>query len=388
MEYRTRSHFRLDSEVAVCKRKDKIMAVYYVTISLLTGLGYFFTEKKQKSKAVLWYLAASFLLLAFLASFRYAIGFDYFSYRNIYEMVSQWSFADTLRCAQTEPLYYVMCKIFSLAGCPFQIFLLFVNLFLMAAAMQFVFRYSKLPWVSVYLYVTLQFLAYNMNLIRQSIAAAFFLMAYPYLKNRKLLPYTLIIFIGGMFHNSLWFVYPLYFLLTWKYNKKTLACLFTATCLGYLFFDPVFARISPFLPARYANYSGSYFWSANGLIYVLLPGLYCLLIYLFRNRIENPFQRTLYLNSALYQFIISAFITKHFILERFAIYPFVFSLLAIPEIIDSYRKKAGKYTLNYHRVLSLFLLFGFAWFCFSAAQGFHRVYPYVSLLDKSLTTPN
>ena len=60
MEYRTRSHFRLNSEVAVCKRKDKIMAVYYVTISLLTGLGYFFTEKKQKSKAVLWYLAASF----------------------------------------------------------------------------------------------------------------------------------------------------------------------------------------------------------------------------------------------------------------------------------------------------------------------------------------
>lgn len=364
------------------------MTVYYVTISLLTGMGYFFTEKKQKNTATLWYLAVSFLFLAFLASFRYAIGFDYFSYRNIYEMVSQWSFADIFRYTQAEPLYYVICKIFCMAGCPFQIFLLFVNLFLMAAAMQFVYRYSKLPWISVYLYITLQFLAYNMNLIRQSITVAFFLLAYPYLKNRKLLPYTFIILLGGMFHNSLWFVYPLYFLLTWNYNRKTLSCLLAATCLGYFFFDPIFAFVSPLLPARYANYPSGYFWSANGFIYVILPGLYCLLVYLFRNRIEDPFQRTLYLDSALYQFFINLFITKHFILERFAIYPFVFSLLAIPDIIDSYRKKTGTHTLNYRRVLFLFLLFGAAWFCFSAAEGFHRVYPYVSLLDKSLSAPN
>lgn len=388
MEYRTRSHFRIHSEVAVCKRKDIIMAVYYVTISLLTGLGYFLTEKKQKNKTTLYYLAAAFLLLAFLASFRYAIGFDYFSYRDLYEMVSQWSFADIFRYLQTEPLYYVVSKIFSLAGCPFQIFLLFVNLFLMATAMQFVYRYSKLPWVSVYLYITLQFLAYNMNLIRQSIAVAFFLLSYPYLKNRKLLPYTFFIFLGGLFHNSLWFIYPLYFLLTWKYGKKTLSCLLAVTLVGYFFFDSIFPLISPFLPTRYANYPSGYFWNANGFIYVVLPGMYWLFIYLFRNRMEDPFQRTLYLNSALYQFLISLFITKHFILERFAIYPFVFSLLAIPEIIDSYRKKTGTHTLNYRRVLFLFLFFGGAWFCFSAAEGFHRVYPYVSLLDKSMSVPN
>ena len=334
------------------------MAVYYVTISLLTGLGYFLTEKKQKNKTTLYYLAAAFLLLAFLASFRYAIGFDYFSYRDLYEMVSQWSFADIFRYLQTEPLYYVVSKIFSLAGCPFQIFLLFVNLFLMATAMQFVYRYSKLPWVSVYLYITLQFLAYNMNLIRQSIAVAFFLLSYPYLKNRKLLPYTFFIFLGGLFHNSLWFIYPLYFLLTWKYGKKTLSCLLAVTLVGYFFFDSIFPLISPFLPTRYANYPSGYFWNANGFIYVVLPGMYWLFIYLFRNRMEDPFQRTLYLNSALYQFLISLFITKHFILERFAIYPFVFSLLAIPEIIDSYRKKTGTHTLNYRRVLFLFLFFG------------------------------
>lgn len=373
------------------------MAVYYVTISLLTGFGYFIPGKKQGQKQNAGYLAFAFLLFSFLTSFRYAIGFDYFSYRNIYHMVIPWSFQDIFLYHRSEPCYYLVCKLFSLTGCPFPVFLTFINLFLMAAAMHFISRNSKIPWVSVYLYLTLQFLAYNMNLIRQSIAAAFFLMAYPYLKDRKLLPYTVLIVFGGLFHNSLWFVWPLYFVLPKKHSRLCLGFLLGAACLIYVFFDPIFHFVAPVLPVRYASYQGSYFWNANGFEYVLPPAVYCLLIYLFRNRIADK-RRTIYLNSALYQLLINLFITRHFILERFAIYPFVFSLLAIPEIIDSYRqetracssnmphKKTG--TLTYRRVLFLFLLFGLAWFLFAAAEGFHRVYPYVSLLDKSLSQPD
>ena len=371
------------------------MAVYYVAMSLVTGFGYFTTHKKQSQKQNACYLVFAFLLFTFLTSFRYAIGFDYFSYRNIYRMVIPWSFHDIFLYHRSEPFYYLACKLFSLTGCPFPVFLLFINLFLMAAAMHFISRNSKIPWVSVYLYLTLQFLAYNMNLIRQSIAAAFFLLAYPYLKNRRLLPYTILTILGGLFHNSLWFVWPLYFILPKKHSRKFLAVLLLGAGLTYVFFDPIFRLLAPVLPARYANYQGSYFWNANGFEYVLPPAVYCLLIYLFRNRIAAE-QRTIYLNSGLYQLLINLFITKHFILERFAIYPFVFSLLAIPEIIASYRqetenasespdKKTG--TLTYRRVLLLFLLFGLGWFLFAAAEGFHRVYPFVSLLDKSLSQP-
>lgn len=379
------------------------MAVYYVTISLLTGLGYFTAGKKESQKHTACYLALAFVLFSFLSSFRYAIGFDYFSYRNIYQLVIPWSFQDIFLYHRSEPFYYLICKLFSLIGCPFPLFLTFVNLFLMAAAIRFISRDSKIPWVSVYLYLTLQFLAYNMNLIRQSIAAAVFMLAYPYLKNRKLLPYTILTVLGGLFHNSLWFVWPLYFILPRKHSKKCLGFLFGAACLCYCFFDPIFYLLSPILPARYVNYQGGYFWNANGFEYVLLPAAYLLLIYLFRNRIADPQQRAIYVNSAFYQFLINLFITKHFILERFAVYPFVFSLLAIPEIIDSYRqehtcpaaedtgsshKKTGIQALTYRRILFLFLLFGMAWFLFSAAEGFHRVYPYVSLLDKSISLPD
>ncbi len=366
------------------------MAVYYLTIILLTASGWAVTIRKNEKKAVFLYLTGAFLVLVFLSSFRYAIGFDYFSYRNIYYMVSQWSFGEIFSIHWMEPLFFIACKLSYLAGCSYPVFLLLVNLFLMFAAMQFIYRFSKLPWVSVFLFICLQFLAHDMNLIRQSIAAAFFLLAYPSLKDRKILPYTLFILAGGLFHNSLLFVYPLYFLLPKKLNRTCTTALLLLTAVTYIFFDPLFSIIRPLLPEKYAKYLGGYFWSPNSFSYVVLPVLYCLLIYLFRSRIADPCLRTIYQNSALYSCIINLFITKHFILERFAIYPFIFSLTAIPEIIYSYKNKecGRKPLLTFRRTLLLFLTFGLAYFTFSAANGYHHVYPYISLLKKSCSAPN
>lgn len=370
------------------------MAVYYFTISALAGLGYVLTEKKKEARTTVFYLASAFLLLTFVTSFRYAIGFDYFSYRNIYEIMSRWTFGDILRVYWYEPFFFLTCKLFCLAGCSYPVFLLGINIFLIFTAMQFIYRYSKIPWVSVYLYITLQFLAYNMNLIRQSIAAAFFLLAYPYLKNRKIVPFTMLMSAGGLFHNSLLFVWPLYFLLAKKYPRKFLAGLIILAVLGYVFFDPLFYLLQPVIPHKYAVYQESYFWNSNAFEYVLPSAVYGILVYLFRNRIAEPMRRRIYLSSALYNFLISLFVTKHFILERFAIYPFVFSLIAIPEIIDSFHngilneKEGNGNKRSYYLVLLLFLLFGAAYFLFAAVKGFHHVYPYVSLLDKSYSVPD
>lgn len=366
------------------------MTIYYLMIGTLAGLGYFFTEKKKGIKNTAFYLTIVFFILTALASFRYAIGFDYFSYQSIYEMMSEWTFGAILHFYWYEPLFYLLCKLFSVLGFSFSMFLFAINVFLFLIAIQFIYRYSKLPWISVYLYITLQFLAYNMNLIRQSIAVAFFLLAYPYLKNRKLFLFSVFTFIGGLFHNSLLFLFPFYFLLPKKNTKKFLGFLGIVMILGYLLFDPIFSLLLPFLPEKYTIYQEGFFWNSNSFEYILPSALYSILIYLFRNRIKDPNERTIYLNSTLYTFFINLFITKHFILERFSIYPFTLSLIAIPEIIASYRKEkdSRKQFFTYRRVLLLFLLFGGVYFFFAVSKGYHHVYPYVSLLDKSYSAPN
>ncbi len=373
------------------------MAIYYLTITTLTGLGFFLSKKQAKTDttATFWYLAAVFAVLTLLCSFRYAIGFDYFSYRSIYEAAANGQLHELLPYWWYEPLFFAVCKICSLLGMPFQALIAIISSFVIFTAMWLIRRYSSLPWMSVYLYITMQFLAYDMNLMRQAIAVSFFLLAFPSLKNQKLAFYTLFIFIGGLFHNSLWFVYPLYFILPKKFSRKTIGCLLFFTISVYLCFDPLFSLIRPLLPEKYAIYQQSYFWYSNQWEYAVPPALYLLLICLLQNRIKDPSRRNIYFNSALLYFLISVFITKHFILERFAAYPFVFSLFAIPDILSSYQKdcncgcelESRTSARKYACVTLLFLLYGGAFFLFAASKGFHNVYPYVSLLDQSRSVP-
>ncbi len=361
------------------------MAIYYISIMALTGSGCLFAKKKD-NKALVCYLTLSASVLILIASFRYAVGFDYFSYRRIYEKVATQTFEEIIITRRSEPLLYLLCKIFCLMGCSYHTFLFCINTFLLIVAMRFIYQYSKLPWFSVYLYITLQFLAYNMNLVRQSVAVSFFLLAYPYIRERKLIPYTILIIIGGLFHNSLFIMWPLYIFLPIKGSRKLFVGLTIITILGYIAFDPIFAIIQPIILKNYNNYSQSYFWQPSSITYVIPSVVYTVLIYLFRDQID-PSRRSTYLNSAIYQCIITLFITKHFILERFAIYPFALSLLAIPEIIATYREKDRKQKIGYRQVMLLFLLFGAAYFFFAAVKGYHGVYPYISLLKKSHSIP-
>ncbi len=371
----------LDNRTAA---KQTTMSIYYLTIGILTGLGFFLSKKRNDTAAAFSYLAVVFVVLTFLCSFRYAIGFDYFSYQDIYELTAAARLGCLLRSIWYEPLFFIVCKLCSLLGLPFQALVTVVSSFVVFVALWLIFRYSSIPWLSVYLYITLQFLAYDMNLMRQAVAVSFFLLAYPSLKNQRLAPYTLILFIGGLFHNSLWFVYPLYFILPKKLSRKAAGCLLLITLCGYVCFDPLFLLVRPVLPEKYAIYQETYFWNSNHWEYVVLPAAYLLLICLFQNRIQDQAKRTIYKNSALLYCLISVFITKHFILERFAVYPFVFSLLAIPEIVSSYQSSSHK---KYACILLLFLFYGGAAFVFAASKGFHNVYPYVSLLDRSCSAP-
>lgn len=367
------------------------MAIYYFIICSLTGLGFFMTEKQNKTRMTRCYLAIAFVSLTLLASLRYAIGFDYFSYRNIFEMTAGWSFGSIFSSyCRSEPLFFVLCKCFQLAGLPFQMLLAAVSAFLVFMIVWMVLRFSAIPWMSIFLYITLQFFAYHMNLMRQSIALCFFLLAWPYWKKRRFLPWAALLFIGGLFHNSLWLICPLFILLPKKLTRRSVGCLAALTICGYLLFDPLFLLVRPLLPEKYAIYDTTFFWHSNDWEYLVLPALYCLLIYLFRSRIRDEYQRTVYVNSAFYYVLFSLFITKHFILERFAIYPFIFALFAIPDILASYRPKDGETlhsTRRYYCMMALFVAFGAAFFLFSAAKGFHNVYPYVSLLDRSRSVP-
>lgn len=371
------------------------MIIYYILLILLPFLGYITAKLFPSKLQNIIFLSSSAVILTFVSSIRYGIGADYFSYRKIYEQMSQVNIYQLLVSSPVEPLYSLLQKIVFLLGGNYILFLTVISLFIHAVIMWFIYRFSKLPWLSVYLYISLQFFAHSMNLLRQSISVCFFMLAYPHLKNRKFLPYCTLLLIGSLFHKSALLMIPFYFILSIRDSKKFVTITFFIFILFYCFSDKAILLLTTYIFPEYASYLDSIFWRGNSFLYAIFPILYLLFIQWTKNCIVSQTTRTLYYHSAFFTCLNWVLITKHFILERTTIYFFILSLIILPDIAISIAQTdlSSQHTplakipviglVKKHKYLLCILVASLCYFLFAASRGYHNVYPYYSLLDRA-----
>lgn len=344
----------------------------------------------------------TFLLLAgglfvLVATMRYGIGYDYFNYERLYEQLGPMTAAQLVQDPVGKQFigYSLVTHLLYRAGLDYRSLLLVINLLMTGVVLWFVKRYSPLPWMSLFFYLTLQFFAHSMNLFRQSIAATICLLAYPFLKRRKLLPFVLVVLLAAAFHTSALFFLPFYWILNWKCDGRLLGGLALAAVPVYLFSNRAAQLVTQYLFPNYAGYIGSRYWAGLGYRYAIFPILYFAAAWLTRRWLlaERQENRIL-INSSFYVMLLYVFSIHHMILERFSIYLFPYAMLLLPKMVVSVpavqgesKKKENKH-LERQRRESMVLLAvlavaaGFAYLCFASMQGtngFHKVYPYVSV---------
>lgn len=351
------------------------------------------------------FLLVAGLLFTAVATCRFGIGYDYFNYQKLYEELGPLTVAELAvhPVAQEFLGYALFTRLTWLLGLDYRGLLLVVNLALTAIVFWFVRRFSPLPWLSLYLYLTLQFFAHSMNLFRQSIAATLCLLAYPFLKKRKLLAFVGVVLAASTFHLSALFFLPFYWVLNWKLDGRLLAALGGAAALVYLFSNQAAQFLTQYFFQNYAGYIGSRYWSGLGYRYAILPAFYFAAVWLFRRQLvqQEESDRQL-IHSAFYVFLLYGFSTHHMILERFSIYLFFYAIILLPKLAVSFAalphqqlppKREERRALcrqQKHRkelaavAVVLVVLFGFSYLIFASRQGtngFHKVYPYVGIWD-------
>lgn len=362
------------------------MLPYCGIMAVLTVSGIYLCEICNKPAGRLVYFILAGAVLTLITGLRYAIGFDYFSYRELYILMGELEWAEIISYRTNEILFVLVNKLFYAAGCSYVLFLFAAAFFTHGIAVWFIGRYSPIPWLSVFLYIAFQFLAHSMNLVRQSLAAVFFLLAFPFLMKKKWMPYCLILMAGALVHNSILLMLPMYFFLNHKNTIPYLLNCILFFLIGYLYLDSFIELFRKILPPAYQSYLNSYYWQSNSPSYLLFPFLSFLLVLVFRKRLLNgDAANSVYINASLFSFLIATLITKHFILERFSIYPFFLSVVLLPKAVSLYGKTD---ILNYRLAMSAVLLLGMGYFLFAANEGFHNVYPYVGLWDKAFSVGN
>jgi len=159
----------------------------------------------------------------------WAVGSDTYQYYYMFEEVSYDSWKNILynffHNIGKDPFYDVFQKFFQVFTDNYQLYLIFVACIFMPALGHFIYKNTeKVSHVTLayIIYMGYYYGFFSITGIRQTIATAFLLYSFEFLKNRKFIPFILLVILASLFHISALVFIPLYFIANIKKPKLIL----------------------------------------------------------------------------------------------------------------------------------------------------------------------
>lgn len=392
--------------------------VYYAVMGILLILGILLYRSGQTKPKTLLYLLFSLFLLAGVSGVRYEVGDDYYNYMHMFDTVQDLPVTECFSY-QKEPGFFLLIKLVALFTNHFQWFYGFIAVLTTFLILLFVYRESRLPFLSVYLYITMLFYYWSLSLIRQLLAASVCTLAIRYIRLRRFLPYFLLVAVAASIHNSALIMLPVYLIAQIPFHYKSFLVVFAILLAGYIAAPSILTFITRYI---YQGYSpDTLYGQSSALIYGLFPCLVFAVVWCFKGRLlrQSP-DNNVYINLMMYAAMFSLFIARVYIVERLAVYFFLPAIALVPNMLctllpteqelSDYDMARGKIRLlngtqkqNKSRLLKEQLvrikdakvLFGFAVGCavfitllyhlFAFSQGFYHVQDYQTVFEKHPT---
>lgn len=328
------------------------MAVYIVLFALAILLAVPLVMKNPTPVKKTVYLGIMFVLMFLVSIFRYGIGNDYFSYIRIFRQIDSASFGETFTLG-FEPLFALLTKLITFVTDDLRVMYGIYAVLILAPVAWAIRKYSDNVWLSVVVYLCLTLFYNSLNFIRQSMAASLLLLAYGFMKERKVVPVLIFGICAALLHYTAAAFIPLYLLTLIRPTKKNLIIYGSvsvgvlAVCLimkaaGVNPLDLIAAAADALTGRNYSSYIGTmYFQEGFGPEYLIMPfGLLAIaLIAYFSGWKEKPGSELL-LSLTLVNASIWSFILYAFIVERFSLFVLIFAVFTIPSITEYYAAKA------------------------------------------------
>lgn len=157
----------------------------------------------------------AFLILVALMAFRYRVGGDTLRYMDSYEHM--YGAIDTFDIGgRLQPLWLLLNNFLHSISPKFLLFQIVHVLFINTVFFSFFKKYSKYLFVAIFLYYIYPYFIFNMEVIRESFAIAFFLLSIDACLRKRWLIYYLYIAIAFLFHAGAIFLIIVPFLSNWK----------------------------------------------------------------------------------------------------------------------------------------------------------------------------
>lgn len=270
------------------------MWLFFLLIFFVLATAVLISTKRTKGAKI--YLKITFFMFGILLMFRAInVGNDTDQYTYIFNNISQASNIQSyITNSRFEIGYIYLNKLLSLISDNPQIIFIITGAFTALSFGRFIYKYSELPWMSTFMFLTLQFFDLSMSGVRQIVSITILLFSYDFIVKRKFIKFLLLVLLASTIHTSailFLIIYPL----TSKLKGKKFYIVSTITCigifLGFQYIIPFIGKMFPQYIKYLTNDASSYSTSPKLAIFLMLALWLIMFIIAKKANIKNQFNK-------------------------------------------------------------------------------------------------
>ncbi len=223
----------------------------YTLVGTVLALGWVGVYQKTKDQNSNYYLIFAGLVLLLFMGLRGDFTTDYGNYARGFAEYSGRSIGTIIQ--QKEPLFYLIIKFLSNIGLQhFQILHFILSALVVLPAVVAVKRTSKNYLLSIFFFFALTYYIESFNILRNCIAISIVLIGYPYLLEKKIIPWAICVLIASGFHFTAILLLPVIILMFIPANRTRAILLAILVILVILFYE----KVLDFFQQKLGFYSG------------------------------------------------------------------------------------------------------------------------------------
>ena len=303
---------------------------YYLLLAWM--LVCYATIRKPTIFSILIVILPLFLMIAFRGEY---VGADTPAYYNAYASIMKGdSLREIIDESRLEVGYLTLCWGIKQIGLNNTQWIFIVEALLFCSAIIYFSLKNANDVIFVLITSSLALMEFALSGVRQTIAISIFLVAYNFAANKKLIIYTLLVYLASLFHTSVLMIYPIYFLINIKFRRETIFLYIAILLLSLLFINKLFYFFNDSLGYDYVLHS----LNAGYISFVVSLIFLSIVLATYRREINN----TLFMSSAHLTVLNTVFGAIRFVnvmAMRVMLYFTCFPYLMIDRIESSHNRK-------------------------------------------------
>ena len=319
--------------------------VFYTFNNLLLILwAWLFCVRKPSKNKKICFVIVAFTQLFLVMALRTQIGYDYNMYTIGFQQMNAEGFT-SLTYRDWEIGFVVLTKLLGMILPSYIWYIVFLSAIAIVPAAIFIGKNSEMPALSTILYVNLFIYFMEMNFLRQMIAVSLMMLAWSFIKRNKFVWYLITILFASIFHQTILFVLPAYFLIKMQPKMKELIVYGYFILWFYMSSEGFIDIITNFYHEEYSN--TEFLTEGLSFVYAIFPLVITVTAFILVKfgtiNINN--ENKYLINLSLICTIFMVAMSKHSILERLSYYFVIFIVLLVPVIYRSLEAKGINTTL-------------------------------------------